>query len=532
MAASVLFSLGIYAQEIISSKKLGKLDKTAIKILDEVNALAFKPRGYDTVTNPKLPDSLSSLAMLSKEEFSEMRQKRIHFNPYLVFGNPIELKKGDIFVGFSSSWIRLSSYYKYNQDGSSVEEYRKKVNQNLLGKNMIGYSPDFELLEDVKSTFTELIHADTVFIYDTKLKYRFKDTVDNYGVLAVHLVKFDLGYVNLRYYYPLDKRKKALSEINNTWGIIQFKPDGEFTHPNHDGWIPRREEPDLYLGKFAFLNNPEQVKREREQYEQRRRKGEANALAMEAVRLAQSKNTDQAKEKLVEALKIDSNNAIAYRHLILMSMEENNREDSWRYWNKLRDKDPKNNETWFLKGLVEKKYSELDSATKTFEMIIREKDSLHFRSFIELAFISVLKGEKDAADLHFNRAINVFKSEGEKSLRKEGHRMFSINDLFMARLAYARFLNANSEFEKSKGLFEQTLREEEVATESGKKGERQQIYGKLTPANLGELNFMLAMSYAGLMDESNTRLYLEKAKSFGKVLPEELERILKTNAWN
>lgn len=183
-------------------------------------------------------------------------------------------------------------------------------------------------------------------------------------------------------------------------------------------------------------------------------------------------------------------------------------------------------ESWFLKGLVQKKYNELDSAVETFEMIIREKDSLHFKSYIELAFISMLKKEDDAADLNFNQAINIFRTEGEKSLRKESHRIFNINDLFMVRLAYARFLNKNSAFEKSKMLFEQTLWEEAMATEAGKKGERQRIYGKLTPASLGELNFMLAMSYAGLKDELSAKLYLEKAKSLGKVLPEELDRLL------
>ncbi len=522
----ILFSPGITAQEIINSTKLGKMDGTPLKNLDEVNALVFQPVGYDTVMNPKLPDSLSSLAMLSKEEVAEMQRKRFLFNPYLAFGTPVELKKGDIFIGFSISWIRLSSYYQFNNDTSSVETYRKKVNQNILGKKMIGYRPDFELLEDVKGTGRELINADTVFIYDTKSTYRFKDTVDNYGALVVHLVKFDLGYVSLRYYYPLPKRETVLAEINDTWGIIQFKPDNEFTHPNRDAWIPRREDPDLYLGKFSFLNNPDQVRREHEHYEQRKLHGEANSMAMEAHRLAQSGDLDQAKAKLLEALEIDSANKIAYRQLLLLAMDENDEDRAWEFGRKLMEIDSANSETWFLKGLVERKYGDLDSATKTFEMILREKDSLHFRSFIELAHISTQKGDHDTADLNFNRAIDIFTTEGEKSVRKEGHRIFNINELFKVRLAYAQFLNTNFAFEKSKELFEQTLMEEETAIEAGRKGERQRIYGKLTPASLGELNFMLAISYAGLMDESNARLYLEKAKRLGKVLPEELERFL------
>lgn len=520
IVAAALFFVEIHAQDIIRSGKIGTFDGTPIKNLDEVNAWVFKPAGYNTVENPRLPDSLSNFGMLSREERAEMHKKRVHFNPYLIFGGPVELRKGDIFVGYSSSWIRLSAYYQHNQDNSSVEEYRTRVNQNILGKNLIDYSPDFELLENVGNPFKTVINADTVFIYDTKWKYKFKDTVDNYGCLVVHLVKFDLGYVSLRYYYPLDKREAALSEISNTWGIVRFKPDREFTHPNHENWTPRREEPDLYLGKFSFLNDPEQVKRENDQYEQRKPKGQANSLAMEGLRLARAKDINQAKEKLMEALTIDTNNAIAYRHLLLISLDEDNRNDSWKIWNRLLEKDPKNIETWFLKGLLQKRYNELDSAATTFERIVGEKDSLHFRSFIELALVYAQKGERDAADVNFNRAITVFTTEGEKSLRRESHRMFNINDLFMTRLAYARFLMANSEFEKSKALFEQTLKDEATSIEAGMKGERQRIYGKLTPASLGELNFMLAMSYAGLHDEVNTRLYLEKAKSFGKVLPE------------
>lgn len=525
---SLCVSGGTHAQEIISPVKFRKFDKEPLKNsqLEEVNALPFKPEGYDTVVHPKLPDSLGGLTAFSDKEREERRKKQIELNPYKVFYGDISLKNGDIFVGFSSSWIRLSSYYQYNNDDISVEEYRKKVNQGLLGKTMFGYSPKFELLEDVKSTSRKLINADTVFIYDTKLTYRFKDTVDNYGSLLVHLVKFDLGYVTLKYYYPLDKREKALVEINNTWGLIRFRPDDEFTHPDHEGWTPRPEKPDLYFGKFSFLNNPEQERSEREQYEQRRLKGSANALAREAGRLLQAKDYDQTKAKLAEVLQIDSNNIIAYRYLLLTSIEENHRDDSRKYVTTLIGKDPKSADSWFLKGLAEKTYGELDSAANTFSLLLQEKDSLHFRSYMELAFISIMKGDHEAADLNFNRAMDIFKIEGEKSVRKERHRMLNINELLSVRLAYAQFLNGRGEFKKSKALFEQTLREDEEAMEAAKEGERQRIYGKLTQKNLGELHFMLAGSYARMYDEPNTKLHLEKARSLGKVLPEEMNHFL------
>lgn len=270
IVVSVLFPAGTNAQKIITSEKLGKLDGTPIEHLDEVNALVFRPRGYDMVVNPNLPDSLYYQAVVSKDALTEMREKRIRFNPYLVFYSPIELKKGDIFVSFSQAWIRLSSYYKYSGGDESEEEFRKKANKNMLVKNDYRYGRNAELLEDVKGIPKKLLNADTIFIFEPKSRYKFKDTVENYGSLVVHLVKFDLGLVSLRYFYPLDRREMALSEINNTWGIIQFKPDEEFKHPNHENGTPPRD-PDLYFGKFSILNNPEQIKREREQRGQRKK---------------------------------------------------------------------------------------------------------------------------------------------------------------------------------------------------------------------------------------------------------------------
>src|SRR3546814_14502633 len=119
--------------------------------------------------------------------------------------------------------------------------------------------------------------------------------------------------------------------------------------------------------------------------------------------MAQSKKYDQAKEKLAEVLTVDSANAITYRYLLLISLDENNKEKSWSYWNKLAAIDPEDKETWFLKGVTEKRYNELDSAGKTFEWIVREKDSLHFRSLIVLASISILKGYNKATDMNLDR---------------------------------------------------------------------------------------------------------------------------------
>src|SRR3546814_16219764 len=106
-----------WSSDVCSSDlKLAKLADTAFRNLDELNALVFEPDGYERVMHPKLPDSLSSMSMLSKEERAELREKRERFNPYLTFDQTIELRKRNIFIGFSAAFIRLSSYFKYNND--------------------------------------------------------------------------------------------------------------------------------------------------------------------------------------------------------------------------------------------------------------------------------------------------------------------------------------------------------------------------------------------------------------------------------
>src|SRR5690606_27741865 len=82
--AGLLVPIVLNAQEINRAKMHGKFDETAFRNFEELNALAFKPTTYDTVINPKLPDSLKSAQLLTKKERLTMHQKRIQFNPYLA----------------------------------------------------------------------------------------------------------------------------------------------------------------------------------------------------------------------------------------------------------------------------------------------------------------------------------------------------------------------------------------------------------------------------------------------------------------
>src|SRR3546814_14995162 len=103
---SVLCSVESNAQEIIHTRKLAKLADTAFRNLDELNALVFEPDGYERVLHPKLPDSLSRMSMLSKEERAELREKRKRFNPYLTFDQTIVLRQRNIFIGLSEAFIK------------------------------------------------------------------------------------------------------------------------------------------------------------------------------------------------------------------------------------------------------------------------------------------------------------------------------------------------------------------------------------------------------------------------------------------
>lgn len=521
-----LFALG---QQIVNKKSLGAFDTQTHSKLEEINALVFKPEGYETVPWPKLPDSINFSLFASDPKAKKLEENKLAINPLLAFRNPISFKKGDIYIGYDQNWFRLSNYYKYNNDKKSVEESRRWTNSINADPKSIGPSyAGLQYLEYVNRDALKLINADTALIFTSNTKFKFKDTVDNYEMITVYLLKFDLGVGKVYYYYPIGERMKALQEINQTWGVVRFKPDSEFTHPDHSGHIPKPKEPDLYYGKFAFLNNPDQLKREEENYRKKNLNGQAAKLVLEGVNFARVKDWGNAKAKYEEALKIDPNHALAYLQLTWLALEQNMEQDARNYWASLNKLQPSSAETWFVKGMLEKRFNQLDNAFITFDKVLADFDSLYYKAHLEKASIYVMRNDQVAAEKEFDAALLIFKKESEKAKRGEKYRMMQLYDFYMAKMQYARFLGSKQEFEKGKNQLEDFLREYEANQNSISLGIPKTIYGRIYPENLADVHFWLGIFYVNLKDENKCVEHFKKAKELGKVLPAEVENLLKT----
>src|SRR5690606_3559301 len=117
-------------------------------------------------------------------------------------------------------WILLTSYFKYNNEDLTEEEYQIKVNQGLIDYPAeVGREP-LPIVTSVGTQANQLINADTVIIFEPKYTFKLNDTVANYAMMQVNLIKFDLGKIRLYYYYPINEKQKVLDEIQQTWGII------------------------------------------------------------------------------------------------------------------------------------------------------------------------------------------------------------------------------------------------------------------------------------------------------------------------
>jgi len=522
------FASGLLGQSKFNPRELMKLNSDTIEKLSEVNAVVFRPIGYELLNIPRIPDSLFSYTTNDPQKKIELTNKKLKLNPYLIFGGDIKFKKDDIFISYTHSWIRLSSYYKYNNEDITEEEFRLKVNGTAIDlKKIPSYYGHFDLLDSVGNKPLKLINADAVNIYDTNVKYKFKDSIENYESILLTLVKYDLGSIHVMFFFPLGQREKAIKEINGTWGLVQFKKDEEFRHPDRSGVIPKPEHPELYFGKFSHLNNPDQEQREREQYKHRMIRQKSGSIAMEGIRLSERKKFNEAKSKFEEALRIDSTDTRPYTHLFLISLEEDQKELALTYWNKLDMLKPAHKENYFLKGLYHKRFNELDSANHNFEYLVENLDTINYRAFQELAFIRQGQNNFDAAEGFYLKALNIFEKEREKARRDLGHRMLNINELFMVRINYARMLISINEPKKAIDLLQETLKDDQENKEFLEKKQMLNIYGRLIPMNLADLNFTLSRAYAHLRDEENMIKYLQTAKDFGKNIPEELKHFLK-----
>lgn len=515
------------AQELVNQNSLTAFSKESVREIQEVNALAFQPEGYEQVQYAKLPDSLNGFPPRQQEKKSKWSAERLRLDPILVFREHISFKKGNIFIGFTHTWVRMSAYFNYNQQQISEEEFRKQGNQRSGNPKLItSYYGHYEQISTVPQSSMELINADSALVFDTHQVYDFEGKPKSYGCMVVNLAKYDLGTVKVFYFYPLTEREVVLQEINKTWGVIRFKPDREFRHPDHSHVIPKRTEPELYFGKFSFLNNPEQEARERNAYAQKQVKNKALQVLMEGRKLVGTKDFDGARQKYLEALQVDSSLGSAYHELCMLAVFEKNEPEAWRNWEILTRMEPTNKEHNFTKAIIFNSFGQVDSAYNIFGDFVENYDTLRYEAFLERAFIKARQQDNLAATQNFEQAIKIFSVQGEHALKEETHRMFNINQLCWVEYAYANFLMKDTQFEKAQARLFELVKLEERNVKASQEGKSQSIYGKITIPNLAELNYLLALSYAGMKDDQNFKSYLRKARDMGKEIPENFKSIL------
>ena len=515
----------LFGQQFNEPVKLGEFADSVYSNLQQVNAMMYTPKGYTKLIPPKLPDSLHFFGK-NQEEIQKIISIRNSMYPYGVFAYEPLLKKDDIYIKQGHSWILLTSYFKYNNEDLTEEEYQIKVNQGLIDYPAeVGREP-LPIVTSVGTQANQLINADTVIIFEPKYTFKLNDTVANYAMMQVNLIKFDLGKIRLYYYYPINEKQKVLDEIQQTWGIIRFNNDKDFVPPNQLALDLATEKKDLYLGKFSYLNDPEQLEKERAAYAKKEIVKRANQISFEANKLAMDGKTDEAIAKFKEALKVGNHIVSANSGLIFIALSKNDQDAAWDYWSEMNSNIPDEYQTKFNKGLIFTRFNQLDSAVHVFNNLANTTDSLNILARFEQAKIYVLQNDLTKAQLTFERVLNVFKQEIEKSKNKESYRLYALDQIFAVRLTYGQFLLKNNLQEQAIALMEETLEDHIKVKEAQEKRQGFAIVRELSKGSLRELYFHLSHNYASLKDTENAKIYLEKAKKNGKVLPEELDKLL------
>lgn len=507
---ALLVVADIYGQQIVSNKTLFAVDKLPDSALREVNALTFIPPAYKKIIRPN---------NLQRHDGKSGQTRLEQFCSY---------NKNDVYISINSSFITLSSFYRYSNKDISPEDELKMYNSGFVTfPQFLGRNNSYTLLENVNADYLTLINADSVFIYNSNQKFKVNSATENYGSIVVNLIKFDLGRVHLVYYYPLDKYKEVLKEINNTWGVVRFKPDDEFSPVNYSESVPKPKYPyELYFGKFSHLNNIEQQREEEEERKKRMAKFAFSKRIFDAGVIARKGDLKTAKSLYATLLNEDPTNPMLYNQLVLIAMDENNQDSTWYYWHKLHDVSPHAIQTWVLKGGIEKRFNDFDAAKITFEKLLLTSDTINPFLHMDLASVYGSLGLNDKASKTYDRLLNIFSVERAKGLKGENHRMLNFGQLMEARMNYALLLNSMHKYDKSIELLEATVDDNNQLVEASKSRKQIGIYGALNDSQLSNVYMLLGLTYGMAKMETNAKVNLQEAKRLGKTIPAELEDFL------
>ena len=531
LVLSLMLSAANAQQPVITNTKI----KVDIMHPDDsvrnVNALVFMPSGFEKVIHPR------------RNKYDSSNKKWIDvYNPKedidsainKVFHGPRYQSKNDkIFIGTNPHWVTVSAFFKFQVNDSAqnvdeaIESARLRANRNLINYKNDWLSGFDSSLEIIPSKTFKTLNADTAFLLRSYHTFKYQSDTPNYKCIGLCLVKYDLGHIDLLYYYPVGQEKKVFKTINDTWGIVQFKPDNEFKSFINEGSIPKQTEPELYYGKFSFVNNPEQFKREAAKYEQKIQKVKSQKMARQSVPLVQSKQYDAAKAKLREALQIDSTNGNIYSQLIYVSIFQNQMDSAWYFWNQYHAIDPHAFNLWYIRGILQQKDNQPDSAAATFEKLL-SKDSLNLLVYQSLLNVYSHQQNTEKLGSTFKKVIRNIGIQEQNKKNKKGFRLLNPNQVVQIKLDYAKFLLRQKETDRAISFLNRLVEQAGKQDTSSKRSAPSAMmeYQHIDPKIRAQIYAELGVAYGISNDNQKAKEYLLKAQSLGWEVPVGLKPII------
>jgi len=525
----VMLSAAKAQQRIITNTKI-KVDIThPDDSVRNINALVFMPGGFKKIVHPRR----------SKYDSSNNKWVNI-YNPKEDIDSAINktfqafmrYKKEGVFIGINRGGYSVSSFFKYQVNDSAqnvdeaIESSRLQANRNLINYKNDWLSGFDSSLEIIPSKIYKTLNADTAFLLRSYSKFKYQSDTINYRCIGLYLVKYDLGRIALLYYYPVGQEKKVFKTINDTWGVVQFKPDNEFKSFIDEGSIPKQTEPELYYGKFSFVNNPEQFKREAAKYEQKIQKVKSQKMARQSVPLVQSKQYDAAKAKLREAFQIDSTNGNIYSQLIYVSIFQNQMDSAWYFWDQYHAVEPHAFNLWYMKGILQQKDNQLDSAAATFEKLL-SLDSLNLMVYQSLLDVYSHQQNTEKLSSTFERVIRYIDIQ-ELRKKKMRFKLLNPNQVVQIKLDYAKFLMQQRKTDSAISFLNKLVGQAEKKDTSSKYLAFSEMvqYQHLNPKIRAQIYAELGVAYGLNIKNEKAKEYLFKAHSLGWEVTNELKPII------
>lgn len=246
---------------------------------------------------------------------------------------------------------------------------------------------------NISKSQLQKINADRGYIFNensTRL-YRNKYTMHK----LIFLEKFDLGGILIVYSYNSQNEKLADKVIKETWGIVTFKNDKDF-HPDSAALFGQKI---IYLGKFAYANNPEDVKQDSIKFEEYKKKIHANEIIKNGLKLYAQKKYQEATDSFKSALSYDSLSSLAYSYIAYSFEAIKQMDSAWMYLTKGEKAFPRFEGFQLVKGDIYFMENKKDSAFEVYNEMGRNT-----KKWITCLYV----GKKDLSERRFQDALQQF----------------------------------------------------------------------------------------------------------------------------